>query len=430
MSLSANGAGWPPDTDGAVGPAHVIQAVNTSLAIYDKVTGQAVAGPMTFNTFFSGAGTATPCDTANQGDPVVLWDSKSQRWIVTDFAWSNLSKGPWYQCIAVSKTADPVTGGWWFYGMQASTTSMNDYPKFGVWGNGIWMTANMFRGARTYSGASVWVLNRDDLIAGKPVRAVSWNMGSSNFSLLPGNIDGDGVKSGDLAATATGPQYAVSSYGSNNALSLWRFNVDWTTSPATGTVSTKLSIPVASYARTSGRVPQKGSTETLDALGDRLMAPLQYRNGSLWATQTVAPSSGHFGVRWWQLGNLNSTPSVLQQSTWAPNTSLERWMPALAVNGKGETAVVYSASSSTAYPSIRFAGRTASAAANTLDVAEVTLAAGAGSQSGGYNRWGDYAMAAVDPADNCTFWYSTEYYPATGNNWHTKFGKFQITSCP
>ncbi len=107
LDLRDWGAGWPPDTNGDVGPNHYIQTVNTSIGIYGKVTG-AVLSRVTFNNLFDGTG--TPCDAQNMGDPVVLYDQYSGRWIITDFAWSS-TRGPFYECIAVSKTADPVSGG-------------------------------------------------------------------------------------------------------------------------------------------------------------------------------------------------------------------------------------------------------------------------------------------------------------------------------
>ncbi len=150
------GSGWPPDTNGDVGPTYYIQTVNTSIGVFNK-SGSRVAA-FTFNTFFDGTG--TPCDASNHGDPVVLYDAQSGRWIITDFAWSNFTSGPYYECIAVSKTGNPVTGGWWMYGFRADDAShpyLNDYPKLGIWSDGIYMSANMFdilnrAGTASYKG--------------------------------------------------------------------------------------------------------------------------------------------------------------------------------------------------------------------------------------------------------------------------------------
>jgi hypothetical protein len=135
------GAGWPPDTNGDVGPVYYIQTVNTSIGIYNKTTGARVAA-FTFDAFFDGTG--TPCDAANMGDPIVLYDPQADRWIITDFAWSNLLSEPYYECIAVSQTGDPVSGGWYQYAYVAHNTYLADYPKLGVWSDGYYMSMNMF----------------------------------------------------------------------------------------------------------------------------------------------------------------------------------------------------------------------------------------------------------------------------------------------
>ena len=92
------------------------------------------------------------CDTDNFGDPVVLYDSFEDRWVITDFAFKldgsgNVNPQHAFQCFAVSKTGDPVNGGWNFYSIP-TPGGLGDYPKFGVWPDGIYMSANMFGYAR------------------------------------------------------------------------------------------------------------------------------------------------------------------------------------------------------------------------------------------------------------------------------------------
>ena len=426
LDLNTWGAGWPPDTNGDVGPNHYIQTVNTSIGMYSKTGAQLAA--FTFDTFFDGTG--TPCDASNQGDPVVLYDNPSGRWIITDFAWSNFVSGPYYECIAVSKTGDPVAGGWWLYGFRADDAThpwLNDYPKLGVWADGIYMSANMFdiltsSGSATYKGVRVWALNREDMVSGAPLRSVRFDLGTSFASLLPSNLRGALPPSGspDFFGSITAP----------STFRLWKFHVDWpVTSNSTFTGPTN--ITVASFSIPSGNVPQGGSSETLDTLGDRLMMQLQYRNlggtEALWANHTVA-SGGVTGVRWYEIRNPNGSPTVQQQGTYQPDTNY-RWMGSLAVDSQGNMAVGYSVSSSSIFPQIRYAGRLAADPAGQLSQGETTLIAGTGSQSGGFNRWGDYSAMTVDPTDDCTFWYTTEYYETTGNNWQTRIGSFKFPAC-
>ena len=141
------GAGHPPDENGDVGPTYYIQTVNTSIGIYDKSTGTRVAA-FTFDSFMSQGHFGNLCDTDNFGDPVVLYDSFEDRWFITDFAFKldgsgNVNPQHVFQCFAVSKTGDPVSGGWNFYSIE-TPGGLGDYPKFGVWPDGIYMSANMF----------------------------------------------------------------------------------------------------------------------------------------------------------------------------------------------------------------------------------------------------------------------------------------------
>ncbi len=425
LDLNTWGAGWPPDTQGDVGPNHYIQAVNTSIGIYSKTGTQLAA--FTFDTLF--AGTGTSCDADNSGDPVVLYDNVSGRWMITDFAWTNIMSGPYYECIAISKTADPVAGGWWFYGLRADDAThpwLNDYPKIGAWHDGFYMTSNMFDcltsscSSASYKGVRIWALDRADLISGAPLSVQFVDLGSAFYSILPSNAK--------VAVPPAGtPNYLMSAQTSTT-MNTWKFTVNWVT-PANSTFTGPVSTSIASWAFPSN-VPQSGSASTLDTLGDRLMAQLQWTNvggnAALWATHSVS-TSGRAGIRWYEFRNLTGTPSVFQSGTYSPDAT-HRWMGSLAVDSQGNMAVVYSASSSSIFPQIRYAGRLAGDAAGTLGQGEATLIAGTGSQTS-FSRWGDYAAMSIDPNDGCTFWFTTEYYAATGTNWQTRVGSFTFPGC-
>src|SRR5215831_2031166 len=140
LSFGANGNGHPPDTNGDVGPAYYIQSINTSIGIFDKTTGNLITAP-TFNTFMSQGHFGNLCDTNNFGDPVVLYDTFEDRWVITDFAFtlsgSTVVNPPGaFQCVAVSRSGDPVTGGWNFYSVNTAG-GLGDYPKFGIWPDGL-----------------------------------------------------------------------------------------------------------------------------------------------------------------------------------------------------------------------------------------------------------------------------------------------------
>jgi len=439
------GAGWPPDPNGDVGPNNYVQTVNTSIGIWDKATG-ARAAAMTFDTLFSQAATGTPCDNSNQGDPVALYDPFGDRWIVTDFAWSNFSTGPFYQCMAVSKTGDPVNGGWYFYAWRTeSGSTLPDYPKLGVWPDGIYMSANDFAstGSQSYQNAQVWAFDRQAMEAGNPnAQGVSFTLprtvgGVSVFSLLPSN-----ARAVTGAPPAGSPNYFASIYGSY-AIRVWKFHVDWTT-PSNSTFTGPTNAGISTFNVGPSDVPEKDGNN-LDTLSYRLMMQNQYTNiggrESLWLTHTV----GNGGVpnvaqvRWYELPVTGGTISaVRQQSTWSPDSS-NRFMPSLAVDKNGDMAVGYSVSDASTYPALRYSGRLAGDPLNQLTQGETTLVQGQGFQcctfsDGSTNtRWGDYSAMTIDP-DGCTFWYTGEYYDAhpttkAEDNWQTRIGSFQLPGC-
>lgn len=412
---------YPPDTNGDVGPNHYVQMVNLHTQIWDK-NGNSLYGPVTSNTIWSGFGGS--CQTRNDGDPIVLYDQLADRWIVSQFTASN----PYGECVAVSTTGDP-TGSWYRYFFQFSTSVFYDYPKLGVWPDGYYLTANRFTSA--FQGASAIVLERDKMLNGQTARFVQFNTSTSYGSLLPADLDGPTLP-------PTGSPNFIVEIGST-AMHQWKFHVDWVTT-ANSTFTGPSTISIASYnqlcSTTRACVPQPGTSVKLDGLGDRLMHRLAYRNFGAYQTMVVshsvnAASSGtQAAVRWYEIRNPGGTPTVYQQGTFAPTTD-HRWMPSVAMDGSGNIAVVYSISnSSTIYPSIRYTGRLATDTLGTLPQGETTLIAGSGSQTGTGYRWGDYAMIAVDPVDDCTFWMTTEYLQTTGTApWRTRIGAFKFPSC-
>ncbi len=422
---------------GDVGPSNYIEAVNTAVGIYSKTGTQQAA--FTFNSLWSGAGTGTSCDTANQGDPTVVYDAMADRWFVADFSWAagTIQNGPYYECVAVSKTGNPLTGGWWLYAIRADDAAhpwLPDYPKMGIWPDGLYMSVNMFDcltatcSSANYSGVRVYAFNRTAMEAGAPLQEVFSDLGTTNyFSSLPSNLRG--------AAPPTGtPNYFVSESQAVFGFDVFKFHVDWVT-PLSSTFIGPTTVSQTSYTPTYGStVPQPGTTRLLDSLEDRLMMQAQYRNisgtESLWVSHTV--NSAPTGIQWAQInvtgGTVVTTP--VQQQIWQNlgGDGVSRWMPSLAVDRLGDMAMGYSASSSTVFPSIRYAGRLAGDPLNNLSQGEATMFAGTGSQTT-ISRWGDYTSMSVDPVDDCTFWYVGEYYATSGSDWQTRIGSFKFPGC-
>jgi len=418
----------PPDTNGDVGPNHYVQIVNTDLAVFTK-GGTPLLGPVPVNTLWSGFGGG--CQLNNDGDPVVIYDPIADRWLISQFSVSGATgtvTNPFLQCVAVSQTADP-TGSYFRYSFPY--TQFNDYPKVGVWPDGYYATFNMFNAAGTaFFGAKACAYDRARMLLGLSATQQCFNTSTAFGGLLPADLDGSRLP----PAGAANPVVALGA--AVNQLAVWKFHVDWTT-PANSTFTGPTILATSPFAEACGGatcIPQPGTTQRLDSLADRLMYRLAYRNfadghQSLVVNHSITSGSS-VGVRWYEIrldgaGN----PSLFQQGTYAPDAAF-RWMGSIAQDQNGNMALGFSVSSSTLQPRVHFTGRLASDPAGQMTQGEGTLIDPVGVQLQFLNRWGDYSMMAVDPSDDCTFWYTTEYIPTSGTfNWRTRIGTFRLPGC-
>jgi hypothetical protein len=417
----------PPDNDGAPGTTQYVQYINLSYAVWDK-SGNMVLGPLAGNAFWSGFGGS--CQNDNSGDPIVRFDAAAQRWVVSQFAINGT--GSDFECVAVSTTAD-ATGAYNRYAFPFN--DFPDYPKMGVWPDAYYFTFNNFNLSGTaFVGADACAADRTKMLTGAAATIVCFQQNSKQWGELPSDLDGA------TAPAAGTPNFVAELDPSGSAnIDLFKFHVDFTT-PTNSTFTGPTLIPVAAFTplcntQVRGRCvkqPTFGS-DPLESLGDRLMYRLVYRNFGdhttlLTSHSIVAGTSG--GLRWYEIHNPETTPTVFQSGTFAPDSQY-RWMPAIAMDQNQDIAVGFSRSGSATgqYPSLVYAGRVPSDAAGTLE-SEVVLKAGAGSQTGGGDRWGDYSSVTIDPTDDCTFWFTEEYEKVTGGfNWSTAIGTFSFPGC-
>ncbi|MGB5057679.1 MAG: choice-of-anchor J domain-containing protein [Candidatus Promineifilaceae bacterium] len=415
----------PPDTVGDVGPNHYVHMINTgggsSVVIYNK-SGGVLAGPFNLNSLGSGS-----CATG-LGDPVVLYDQAANRWLLTEFSGSGN-----VLCVYVSTTPDP-TGT--YYNYAFTTPNFPDYPKYGIWSDAYYVSSNE-------NSPAVYALDRTKMIAGQAatsLRFTATTLSGFDFqALTPSNWEGS------TPPPAGAPNYFMrhrdtevhgpTGYPSEDFLEIWAFHADFIT-PANATFSQIASVSVAEFDSSLCGLtsfycfPQLGSATTLDPLREVVMFPLTYRNfGSYQALVgnlvTDVDGTDHGGVRWFELRKVGAGAWTLyQQGTLAPDAH-SRWMGSIGMDGSGNIAVGYSVSSSSMYPSIRYAGRLASDPLGTLPYVEGSMIAG--TSANGSNRWGDYSAMGLDPADDCTFWYTNMF--AEGGNWNTRVASFKFDQC-
>jgi hypothetical protein len=424
ISVTTSGCGClPPDTNGDVGPNHYVQSVNSAYQIWNK-SGTSLQSARNINTIFAGFG--GPCEARNDGDPIVLYDSQADRWFINQFT----SGAPYTQCTAVSTTPDP-TGSYHRYAFQTSATDFYDYQKYGVWPDGYYMTANVFEADGGFHPSAA-VFDRAQMLAGNAATFQEFNPGNFYGNLLPSDFDGT------MAPPAGAPNVFMTGSSTQDRLRIWEFHVDWAT-PANSTFTGPTDLMVAPLDQnlcggSRNCIPQPGTTRRLDSLGNRAMYKFAYRNMGTyetWVTTQSVDENGadHAAPRWYELRNLYTAPVVYQQSTYSPDAT-HRWLGSMATDKDGNIAIGYSVSNATdVFPGIRYSGHLATDPLNELQ-AEAVLQAGSGSQTSTSSRWGDYSSMSIDPTDDCTFWFTSEYYTTiSGNAWKTRVGSFKFPSC-
>ncbi len=424
----------PPDTNGDVGPTRYVQTTNTAYQVFNKATGASVFGPVAINTLWAGFG--GPCQTRNDGDPIVKYDQLADRWVINQFT----SAAPYYQCIAVSTTGDPV-GSYNRYAFLESNTVFGDYQKIGVWPDGYYMSNNEFTG-NTFTGAGNYAFDRSRMLAGLSASYIYFHLPATDWGgQQPSDLDGATLP------PAGAPNLFVEIDDSawdppnipTDQIQMWRFHADFAI-PANSTFTALTKIVPPQLAVFDGIlcnfgncVPQLGTVDRLDTIADRVMYRVAYRNfgsnESIVFNHTVDAGTDKAAIRWYELRGINATPGIFQQGTYDPDTN-HHWMGSIAQDIQGNMALGYSVSSSSMFPAIRYSGRLVGDALGILPQGEATIINGTGSQLQTNGRWGDYSAMTVDPSDDCTFWYTQEYYAVTSAfNWNTRIGSFKFPGC-
>jgi len=415
----------PPDTNASVGTTQVVETVNVAFAVYNKTTGAQVMAPKSIQTLYTPLG--GQCATGNLSDPVVNFDKVAQRWVITMIAFnSNFSVNN--ACMAVSTSAD-ATGSYHVYAFAYGQT-LPDYPKVGVWPDAYYVTTDSFPNGGFFTGAESCAMDRTAMLAGNTAKMVCFQRGPGDFALVPADVDG-------VTQPAGGAPNFQMDLASSTQLNLYKFHVDFvTTSNSTFTGPTKLTVAAYTDA-CSACIKQPSPGESLDSLGDRLMYRLAYRNFGDHESMVVNHSVKGTGtgnapaaVRWYEIRNPNSAPAVFQQGTFGGGSlAAALWMGSIAMDKVGNIALGASASSATLKPSILFTGRVPTDALGKMESGKLIIQ-GTGVQQNSFNRWGDYSSMAIDPVDDCTFWYAQEYYKTNSSfNFATRLASFKFTTC-
>ena len=443
----------PPDPTGDISSTQYVESVNSDngalVSVFDR-NGGVLAGPFRMEKLWN---KGNQCRENGQGDPIVQYDQMAGRWILTQFAFTigDQLHGPYYECIAVSQSSD-ATGSYFAYDFKISKNKLPDYPKFGVWSDGYYMSIHLFgHQGNEFSAQGVIAFDRANMLAGQPARGMIFFVNEGLFGLLPADAQGP------TPPPAGAPEYMAvlrdDNAGDNkDRILLYAFVANWD-NPSQSDILGPTDLgrgnspgpkPDAFNSNLCGGsfycIPQKGSKYVrLDAIGAMYgvgpyqMYPLAYRNygdhESLVLNHTVrTDKKNHAGINWFELRDPGEFAFINQQGTYVPDGK-SRWIASLGMDRQNNIAMGFALSDKSIYPSIAYTGRLVSDPPGTMPQGEQLMVPGGGAQKG-TSRWGDYTSISIDPVDDCTFWYVNEYFQKTSlERWRTAIGHFSFPSC-
>jgi hypothetical protein len=418
ISVSESGGFTPPDPTGAAGPNHYVNSVNTAIKVFDK-TGLLLAGPVDLGTFLSSGN--------NDGDPIIMYDQLADRFFVSQFG-ANFDS----LIIGVSDSPDP-TGAYNVY--EFTFDAFPDYPKYTVWPDGYYITAN--------KGGSdlVYVIEREVMInagtnpniIGFPLPGITNNPNtvfSPATANLLGNTFPDNIPGYVVYLQDDGWNPGIM----NDHLKIWEIDIDWTT-PANSIISTPIEVPVAPFDSVfapsgTGDVEQPGTAQRIDMIGGIISYAANYRSfgtHNSWVITFNVDVDGNdtSGIRWIELRNddiLNW--DVYQEGTYSPADGNSRFMGSAAIDVQGNIGLGFNIASATLPAGIAFTGRYSNDPLGQMTVTETTIVNGAGVQTFS-NRFGDYSHTSMDP-DGFTFWNTAQYFIGE-NNWQSRVAAFRLS---
>jgi hypothetical protein len=429
----------PSDDNLAVGTTQVVQWVNVCYAIFDKASGRVIQGPFPGNHFWSGF--TGNCETQNDGDPIIQWDKAHRRWVAAQ----NTFVFPFLTCIAVSQTED-ATGRYFRYAFPQNS-GFPDYQKWGLTPNIYYQTQNDFSNdLSSYVGAYVCAYDGRALREGDPNAEQICVLGRpTDYTLLPADDDFNHEDYEDWDENAPQQEVLLGSIFNNfpigNTVYEYVFTADFQNGTATLSGAMPITVPEYTFPFCGNGngfdcVPQPTpGSDFLDTLGYDLMYRLAHFSDDrkeYWLVTHTIRDTLAVDARWYQFtAPKGSTQLTLAQFGDTADDAEYRWMGSVAMDKRGDIALGYSRSSAIPgdYPSIFYAGQTAGDAPGTTE-AEALIHQGGGSQSASGDRWGDYTAMALDSTDGCTFWYTNQFYPQSGEfAWATWLNSLKFPKC-
>ncbi len=406
----------PSDPTGAAGPNHYIAGWNSAFTIFDK-QGNVLVAEASLGTLFDGN---------EAGDPIVLYDAAADRFVITEFEEENEDLG--FENgfnIAICQGSDPVNDGWYVYTLGFETGAFPDYPKYGIWHDGYYITTNIvISGGQSNPSDVVFVMERSKMLTGQT------DVGFQGFPLPTLRTNGFyspqflSVADGNMPASgpATVVYFQDDSWRNVNDdhLKLWSLSVDWV-NPANSSISQPAILTTSDFNSVFdggdfSNLPQPAG-DNIDAMQGTVMQQAKYRkfpgyNAAIFNfVVNVAPAGGKkAGIRWYELRQTaDGQPwTIFQEGTYVSPSGNNAFGASMSFDAEGNIGMGYTTVSEKLPVTINYTGRYANDPLGVMSVPETVLAASTGFSFS--PRYADYTHLTTDPADGRTFWYMSEYF--------------------
>ncbi len=432
----------PPDNCGDVGPDQIIATANCRMKVFTKPS---ITSPVStptgtsgttltavvnvdLNTFFSNPSLGI----SGISDPHVRYDRFSGRWFIVAIDVNHRTNN--YACVAVSKSSVITQNSdfniYYFNvsGTGGSSRDFFDYPTLGIDKFSLYIGGNMFANQSTYSGSTMWVVDKASILNGSMTVTSFPNKTTHTDMYTPQGVHNDDPN-------ATEGYFIGASQTYYSKLVIRRVSY----SGSTPTLSVDLNLTTQSMYSPK-TVPTLGGT-AIDGNDRRLCAAMIKKNkiseqANMWVAQgTLLNSSGvggsggdRDGALWLEIGNLTGTPTILQSATLydgvnSSSSKAENYIyPTIAMNGQGNSLMGFTSAGASKYAQAATAQRFRTDAPATFHSAN-DFTNTTSTYNPGANRWGDYTQTVVDPTDDMTMWTFSEYVPVN-NAWGVRAAQF------
>ena len=392
----------PSDPTGEIGRDYYIASWNSSFRFFN-LDGTAASPASSLSTLFG---------NDESGDPIALYDSEVDRYIITSMGGSGLN-------FAISQGNNPILDGWHVYSASSFGTDgqFPDYPKYSIWSDGYYCTTNT-------SANNLYVLERDKIINGDPTASIQGfdapQMITSGFaSAQVLDITNDDHPSAGNATMIYMQDDAWNQVPTDH-LKIWTINIDWDNSN-NSSISTPYTLDTSSFTSVfdggSFANLTQSSGPDIDAMQACVMNQAQFRkfpthNSAVlnFVVDVLSGSDELAAVRWYELRqSADGEPWVIyQEGTYTAPDGRHAFGASMAMDIQGNIGMGYSSMSSSENISLRYTGRYANDPVGQMTLEEDLIA-----QSNATNpntRYADYAHMSVDPSNDKTFWFVSEYF--------------------